>query len=312
MFKKTGCFIIAMSIVFLMENRSFAIMSKSWIAIGIKNFARHTEITNHSLYSKRSYSFVANRNLYNAIRGDDFLLMKAVLFKSKPNLNEIDNSGESYIFYHEKFNPTTEVPVHSALMVAAAYNRIHMIRPLIEAGADPNYTSGDVSALTIAICNNYFDFAEKLISHSIDKSTINHALHVAFRFLNQREIVSFLISKGAEVNHVDNNGMTVLMNAVKYAPLEVVDDLIQSGANVHSVGPDDVTAMSVALNMFDKYMRIYNRVGMCFLEIMRILVEAGADVQSESMYRTCNAIKAAITAKREDLVQFFVDHGARY
>lgn len=166
-----------------------------------------------------------------------------------------------------------------------------------------------MSALIIALCHNYFEFAEKLISHNVDKNNIIHALHASFRFANQREIVSFLLSQGANVNSVDSNGMTVLMNAVKYATPDGITDLIQAGADVHAEGPDGTTAMSVALNMFEKFARRY-RIETHYIEIMRCLVEAGADAKTTSENGSTTALGAAWRANREDLAQFFIDHGA--
>jgi hypothetical protein len=155
-FKKTAYFISIMSIVFLMENSSLAVMKTSWIAKWVRALARGAEITNRGTYSQRFYPSNAERNLLQSIKSDDHRLMKAVLLKSKPNLNEIEDSEEFYASFNKNFSSSTKERVYSALMVAAAYNRIDMILPLVEAGANPNYVSGDVSALMVAIYYNNF------------------------------------------------------------------------------------------------------------------------------------------------------------
>jgi len=137
-FKKMGHFISTMSIVFLMENSSFAVMKTSWITIGVRTLARRVETNYRGTHATRFYTSIPEENLLHAIKFNNYRLLKAVLLKSKPNLNEIDDSDESYLFFHTNFIQNPKDRVYSALMVAAAYNRIDMIHPLVEAGANPN------------------------------------------------------------------------------------------------------------------------------------------------------------------------------
>ena len=56
-------------------------------------------------------------------------------------------------------------------------------------------------------------------------------MHAAL--LGNRELVHALIVRGAEVNAVDSNGMTALMQASWAGHIEVVEDLPDAGASVN-------------------------------------------------------------------------------
>ena len=51
------------------------------------------------------------------------------------------------------------------------------------------------------------------------------------------EIVESIIKEGLEINHENNNGVTVLLYAAKNptTPLEVFDMILKAGANVNHV-----------------------------------------------------------------------------
>lgn len=81
----------------------------------------------------------------------------------------------------------------------------------------------------------------------------------------QLEVVKYLISKGADINIKDNDGVTALMMASAKGHLEVVKYLIDNGADINAKASVDTTSLMVA--------SYYEH-----LEVVKYLISKGADV----------------------------------
>ena len=62
----------------------------------------------------------------------------------------------------------------------------------------------------------------------------------------QTETVALLLEKGADVNAMDNDGITALMWTTKYGRTEIVKILLERGADVLAVDQYGDTALSMA------------------------------------------------------------------
>lgn len=91
----------------------------------------------------------------------------------------------------------------------------------------------------------------KLVDIDAQNGRIGPCL-VSAAYSGHREIVMFLLSRGANVDVRDQNGATALVNAVVGDQYQIVEILIQNGANPHIILPDesgnltDVTALKIA------------------------------------------------------------------
>lgn len=128
-------------------------------------------------------------------------------------------------------------------------NNMTIAKYVIDKGADVNFGQG--IGLGIAASNGCLSMIKLLIQNglSIDSHN-NHAIKMAVsnKFVN---IVEFLINNGVDKN-------IALQLAAKFGSLEIIDYLIQNGANIH-----DMNALNNAIN--------YNNI-----EILEYLIAHGS------------------------------------
>lgn len=74
-----------------------------------------------------------------------------------------------------------------------------------------------------------------------------NALHNLVRKKDQNEIITYLISKGANINHTDNDGNTVLMEAVKNQDVNVVKLVLDQVNNINHVNNKGTSALAQAV-----------------------------------------------------------------
>jgi ankyrin repeat protein len=167
------------------------------------------------------------------------------------------------------------------LVNTASRGQLETVRFLLENGADPNIEIRSVNpgqtALLAAASGGHADVVDLLLRHGADFSASDHptkfsAMEYAvdnenaaivrsllaagarptFRRLSfnleggaaAREIVRMLIEHGFDINKQDDWGRTPLMWAAERAPLETVQFLIDSGADVNIVSGKNMNGVS--------------------------------------------------------------------
>jgi len=165
------------------------------------------------------------------------------------------------------------------LIEAALRGWVETVRFLLANGADPNIAGkfAGRTALLAAATSGHADVVDLLLRHGADFSAVDHpgklsameyaisnenaaivrSLLVAgarptFRRLSfnreggaeAREIVRLLIERGFDINKKDDWGRTPLMWAAERAPLETIQFLIDSGADVNIVSGKNMNGVS--------------------------------------------------------------------
>lgn len=82
------------------------------------------------------------------------------------------------------------------------------------------------------------------------------------------ENIRYLLTK-VDVNSKDNRGCTILQNAIVDGKLEVIQLLVESGADVNALDNEGFTALdSILLNLTEG-------IGMCYADGMEFMIEQG-------------------------------------
>ena len=157
----------------------------------------------------------------------------------------------------------------SPLVAQAAFiGNLKMVRAFVEAGADINATSTQGAT-------------------AMDYATTR----------NRHDIIRYLRQQGASVNARNSAGQTLLMGAVAMGNVETVRTLLALGADVNARSSDGSTALHKAVNSsFD--------AGLA-MQMVKVLVEAGADVSVEANGKFANGI--AGENKLYDINKYLVD-----
>jgi ankyrin repeat protein len=188
-----------------------------------------------------------------------------LLIKSGADINVNDNDGKNVLFYSVK-------------------NNIEVVSFLLKMGFDVNATLhneiGYPTILMEAIEAGKIEIVESLIRAGADihikagKGSI--ALHCA---INKQDIkiVELLIRSGADIHAKTDDMVTSLMRASGNNSVDIVKTLLRAGAKVNEQDESGLTALDSA-SMKTSHQASY--------EIMKALIENGADVNLTSKYGT--------------------------
>lgn len=228
------------------------------------------------------------------------------------------------------------------LMFAAREDALDSARLLIKAGADVNATSGDgKDALGLALFNGSYDVASLLIdSHAHVNQADAQRFTPLFWAVDRRNmetapnfpwmvtadpllLIKKLLDAGANPNALINSTprahmregsprivfATALMRAAFSGDIELVKLLLAHGANPHVQSSDKETSLMAAcgagfINGYNKQRTPAER-----LEVVKLLIELGEDVNAADSYGITPLMVAANLGDVA-IVQYLVDKGA--
>jgi ankyrin repeat protein len=228
------------------------------------------------------------------------------------------------------------------LMIAAREDDVDLARMLLAAGADIDAVAGDgKTALALAIFNGNYDVATFLVDGKADVNKADaQRFTPLFWAVDRRNmetapnfpwmvtadplpLIRQLLEAGANPNALVNNTprarmregsprivfATALMRAAFAADLELVKLLLAHGADPSIISRDGETMVSAAAGL--GFIHGYHR-GQPEdqrLEVVRLLVELGNDVNQEDDYGITPLMVAANLGHVE-VIQYLVDRGA--
>lgn len=165
-------------------------------------------------------------------------------------------------------------------------NKLRIIDLLLKAGADPNSVfDGDETPLYSAANSGYLKIVKCLIDAGANfrqaPTGCIPALHgAAGATSNDIAVVRFLIDKGAFVDETDSRGVTALMVAAYRGGEEVVEFLLEHGANPNHRAKDGRTPLiSAALYAQDTLVEHEHQRA---FRVVKRLVDAGADPKTRN------------------------------
>ncbi|MFT5442042.1 MAG: ankyrin repeat protein [Myxococcota bacterium] len=143
------------------------------------------------------------------------------------------------------------------------------------------------------------------------------------------EAVNVLLAAGVEISGLDGSGSTPLINAIDARQYPMVDHLIARGADVNQRLENGANALYYAINKRDTHSvrtliengssvkgtdksapPIIFAAGMHNVEVVRLLVEAGADVNAVNKKNGFTPLYQSVRSGPE-MVKFLLDKGAK-
>ncbi|MFA6252272.1 MAG: ankyrin repeat domain-containing protein [Candidatus Paceibacterota bacterium] len=153
--------------------------------------------------------------------------------------------------------------IDEALFYAAKDGYSEIVKILINAGANVNFSEGMFGNTSLIIADDNLEIVKILINAGVDVNAKDRKGNTALMYAasnGKNAIVLELINAGADVNIKNEYGQTVLMVTSSAGNLEIVKALIGAGADINAMDVDGRTALTEAKTP----------------EIIEALVKAGA------------------------------------
>jgi ankyrin repeat protein len=245
-------------------------------AIEAKDFDKIKELIEKGvkINAKNKYGHTV---LEQAIGNDDLDIIKYIFGKLE--------KGEITKNYYK------EIVCHTCNVKIAEY--------LIENGANIGFIDEDGNTPLLEACSNYlsFEFIKLLIEKGSDVNVYCRRGYTPLMLTYRNfKIVKLLVEKGANIEVKDEDGNTVLVNAIKNKLFETAKYLITKGVNIEAKDEDGNT---VLLYILKNWHNIYDDDEQ--FEILKLLIEKGANIDVKDKY------EHTALAYAEDLNKFLFD-----
>lgn len=133
------------------------------------------------------------------------------------------------------------------LQMAAENGRIILVKTLLEHGADIDTATADGdTALDLAILAGRTEVAEVLLAHGARLEASALLLKAAAQGVTDRDIVRFLIERGADTEQRNAAGDTPLLIAIRQGNHRLATHLVNMGADVNTQSSDGHSALELA------------------------------------------------------------------
>jgi ankyrin repeat protein len=161
-------------------------------------------------------------------------------------------------------------------MRAAFAGRVDQVAALLKSGVDVN--EKDVlgcTALTFSVVKGNIDVAKLLLQAGADPNAVGGVAHVGFCSVmimamtprpHRLELIDMLIAAGGALNPPHSFPHSPLMSAVQFKDTELINALLERGADVNWANSIGTTALQEAIT-----------IGEPRVEVVRLLLKAGAD-----------------------------------
>lgn len=213
--------------------------------------------------------------LYNAIKKDDIILAKT-LIKKGAYINTVDSTFRL-----------------STLHVAVENKNFEMVRLLVEQGANINYNGySDITALMIAASDNNIKIMEYLLDHQADinktgmnGSALFFALNITTpskytNILANRKTANYLISKGINLNLLNEDDESALMYSIRFKNIESFKYLVKKGADINKRNKEGKNVLFYLIQNYPFQCEKCNDTS----ELMQYIIDNKIDINSPDKY----------------------------
>ena len=190
----------------------------------------------------------------------------------------------------------------TALMLACEEGEKDAINVLLNAGADLNIADAGGDICLHYAARRYWSTEgfQAIISHGVDVNATNkkneNALMLACKN-KKKDVINVLLNAGADPNIVDVDGDTCLHNAARsYCSTEVLQAIISHGIDVNATNKKNVTALMIACEEGKK-------------DAINVLLNAGADPNIADVDGDTCLHNAARSYCSTEVLQAIISHG---
>jgi len=195
----------------------------------------------------------------------------------------------------------------TALLVACQGGHMGTAQLLVEAGAELRVADDEeVTPLLAAVKGKHLSLANYLLQHGADpndswmdeKTSKPHNLLMDAVVDSQLELALLLVSQGANLSYVDEDGVSVITQAAYQGQLAVVKALLEKGADPSAANKEGINAVIAAASEGHS-------------EIVELLLAAAVpvDVNTKDKDGT-NALMAAAVRGHKEVVGQLIARGA--
>ncbi len=213
----------------------------------------------------------------------------------------------------------------TALMYYAMGGNIEAVKYLVEHGADVNICCGGESFTKSELSGNALNIIAKditerdlfdtkfgetlkcLVDAGIDLNQQDNYGDTVLHFAclhGRTKLVKYLIDKGADVNKQNNDGENALARVGGRTDPQIIKDLLEAGSNVNMQSKRNPSLVNIA-----DYTYPDKAFSDKALESMKMLVEAGADINIQDQYGQTPLMRA-VRRENKDFVKYLCDAGA--
>ncbi len=169
---------------------------------------------------------------------------------------------ERHIFWSADINqpgPDGRRPLH----VAVEKGRLIVTELLLEHGANIEGKDGNGNTpLHTAVMSGRTQVAELLLNQGAMFHSDQLLADSARNNITDRDVIKFLLQKGADINHISAQGITPLLEAINQGNRVLVKLLITNGSDVNQAGGSGQTPLQLAnQNQDQSIMRLLRKNG---------------------------------------------------
>ena len=196
------------------------------------------------------------------------------------------------------------------LIRSSMFGNKETVKKLLKEGADVNAKNSDgYTALILASSNGRTEIVKMLLEKGADVNATDKYVYTALELASRNghtEIVAMLLDNGADVNAKNVYGYTALIWGSRNKHTEIVAMLLDKkyGADVNATDDDGDTALMKVINCNEEDDRPWYYVEYDIIEIVEMLLTAGADVNVVNNNKTALDIaeETGCTKKIQNLI----------